>query len=158
MTARRTPLYGWLTAEAVSLTGTRVWTVPGQAHRPLTAARPEPRRLARGEHTRLCAFCPDRYLETTPEKARLVGPDFVEHRHVPASRLFDSVAEFRRFANLFEIVSAENVSAIRSGGCQSSRYSTEAGSPTSGQIRNGTSGACRAKAAAHCPARSALAL
>ncbi|MGV9193541.1 DUF4921 family protein [Microbacterium sp. MC2] len=89
------------------LTGTRVWTVPGRAHRPLTAARPEPRRLARGEHTRLCAFCPDRYLETTPEKARLVGPDFVEHRHVPASRLFDSVAEFRRFANLFEIVSAE---------------------------------------------------
>ncbi len=89
------------------LTGTRVWTVPGRAHRPLTAPRPEPRRLARGEHTRLCAFCEDRYLETTPEKARLVGPDFAEHRHVPASQLFDTVAEFRRFANLFEIVSAE---------------------------------------------------
>ncbi|OJV04973.1 MAG: hypothetical protein BGO20_17690 [Bosea sp. 67-29] len=50
------------------------------------------------------------------------------------------------------------VSTIRSGGCKSSRCSTAAGSPTSGQIRNGTSGACPAKAAAHYPARSALAL
>src|SRR5690606_38157860 len=83
------------------------WTVPGRANRPLAVPRSAPRRLARGEATRLCAFCPDRYLETTPEKARLVGPDFAERHHVPASELFDSVAEFRRFANLFEIVSAE---------------------------------------------------
>nr|WP_241740121.1 MULTISPECIES: DUF4921 family protein [Microbacterium] len=89
------------------LTGTRVWTVPGRANRPLSVPRTEPRRLARGEHSRLCAFCSDRYLETTPEKTRLVGPDFAEHRRVPASELFDTVAEFRRFANLFEIVSAE---------------------------------------------------
>ncbi|WP_374699897.1 DUF4921 family protein [Microbacterium sp. B24] len=55
----------------------------------------------------MCAFCVDRYLETTPEKARLIGPRFEEVRRVPAHALNDSVAEFRRFGNLFEIVSAE---------------------------------------------------
>lgn len=89
------------------LTGTRVWTVPGRAGRPLAAPRSEPRMLGPGEATSLCAFCQDRYLETTPEKARLVGPDFTELRRVPASALFDTAAEFRRFGNLFEIVSAE---------------------------------------------------
>lgn len=89
------------------LTDTRVWTVPGRANRPLEAPRAEPRRLEPGEHARLCAFCSDRYLETTPEKARLVGPRLEEVRRVPPAQLFDSVAEFRRFGNLFEIVSAE---------------------------------------------------
>ncbi len=94
------------------LTGTRVWTVPGRAHRPLDAPRAEPRRLGRGEHARLCAFCEDRHLETTPEKTRLVsdgpvGSGFTELRRVPPGELGDTVAEFRRFANLFEIVSAE---------------------------------------------------
>lgn len=89
------------------LTGTRVWTVPGRANRPLDAPRDAPRTLGRGEATRLCAFCSDRTLETTPEKARLVGPHFDELRHVPAAALGDTIAEFRRFGNLFEIVSAE---------------------------------------------------
>ena len=91
------------------LTGTRVWTVPGRASRPIALPREEVRTLARGERTRLCAFCQDRYLETTPEKARLVEVDggLVEHRHVAASDVSATVAEFRRFGNLFEIVSAE---------------------------------------------------
>nr|WP_208382286.1 DUF4921 family protein [Microbacterium ulmi] len=89
------------------LTGTRVWTVPGRASRPIAMDRAAPRRLEPGEATRLCAFCQDRYLETTPEKSRLVGPDHEELRHVPASALYDTVARFRRFGNLFEIVSAE---------------------------------------------------
>jgi galactose-1-phosphate uridylyltransferase len=84
-----------------------VWTVPGRAHRPLVAPRDDPRRLAPGEERRLCAFCVDRYLETTPEKSRLVGPGFSELRRVPADEVDDTVAEFRRFGNLFEIVSAE---------------------------------------------------
>ncbi|QAY58617.1 DUF4921 family protein [Microbacterium protaetiae] len=88
------------------LTGTRVWTVPGRANRPLAAARGEPRLLEPGDHTQLCAFCENRYLETTPEKARLVGPSFERIDRVPADALHDSVAEFRRFGNLFEIVSA----------------------------------------------------
>ncbi len=90
-----------------ALTGTRVWTVPGRANRPLELPRDEVRTLAPGEEKRLCAFCEDRYLETTPEKARLVGPDHTELRHVGADALHDTVAEFRRFGNLFEIVSAE---------------------------------------------------
>lgn len=89
------------------LTGTRVWTVPGRAGRPIDAPRSAPRPLAPGEANRICAFCADRQLETTPEKARLVGPDFAELRRVPASQLGDTVAQFRRFGNLFEIVSAE---------------------------------------------------
>lgn len=89
------------------LTGTRVWTVPGRANRPLSAPRDVPRPLKPGESSRLCAFCTDRYLETTPEKARLVGPDDAELRHVPPAELEDTVAQFRRFGNLFEIVSAE---------------------------------------------------
>lgn len=89
------------------LTGTRVWTVPGRAHRPLTVHRDDVRALAPGDERRLCAFCQDRALETTPEKARLVGFDFALHRHVPAADLGATVAEFRRFGNLFEIVSAE---------------------------------------------------
>lgn len=89
------------------LTGTRVWTVPGRANRPLALPRDTVRELAAGEADRLCAFCSDRYLETTPEKARLVGHDHTELRHVPAAALSDTVAEFRRFGNLFEIVSAE---------------------------------------------------
>lgn len=89
------------------LTGTRVWTVPGRANRPLDVPHEHPRALASGEEGRLCAFCVDRYLETTPEKARLVGPGFAEIRRVSAESLSDSVAEFRRFGNLFEIVSAE---------------------------------------------------
>lgn len=89
------------------LTGTRVWTVPGRAHRPLSPPRDTPRPLRPGQERRLCAFCVDRYLETTPEKSRLVGPEFTEFRRVPAADVDDSVAEFRRFGNLFEIVSAE---------------------------------------------------
>jgi galactose-1-phosphate uridylyltransferase len=89
------------------LTGTRVWTVPGRANRPLEVHRDAPRPLAAGEQNRLCAFCVDRYLETTPEKVRLVGADLTEHRRVPAREVHDTTAEFRRFGNLFEIVSAE---------------------------------------------------
>lgn len=90
-----------------ALTGTRVWTVPGRAHRPIAMQRDDARPLLPGESTRLCAFCEDRYLETTPEKVRLVGPAFDEVRRVPVPDLHDTVAEFRRFGNLFEIVSAE---------------------------------------------------
>jgi galactose-1-phosphate uridylyltransferase len=84
-----------------------VWTVPGRANRPTAAPRDAPRRLGEGEAGRLSAFCEDRYLETTPEKVRLVGPHWEELRHVAARDLPATVAEFRRFGNLFEIVSAE---------------------------------------------------
>ena len=71
------------------LTGTRVWTVPGRANRPLATPPEHARALAPGEEGRLCAFCSDRYLETTPEKARLVreGDTWAVLDEIPAGRL-----------------------------------------------------------------------
>lgn len=86
-----------------------VWTVPGRGHRPLGTAHPHPQPLEASEHGRHCAFCEHRYLETPPEKSRFVrdGDRWTLHRHLPATQLFDSVAEFRCIPNLFEILSYE---------------------------------------------------
>jgi galactose-1-phosphate uridylyltransferase len=54
------------------VTGTVVWTVPGRADRPIPVATPAPSPLPPGAHLRTCAFCPERMLETPPERARLV--------------------------------------------------------------------------------------
>ena len=88
-------------------TGTEVWTVPGRGNRPLGVATSEPRPLKPGDGHRACAFCQDRYLETPPEKSRVVrtGDGFVTRHGTMAEELFDTVAEFRRVPNLFEILS-----------------------------------------------------
>ena len=88
--------------------GTNVWTVPGRGHRPLvTPASAPPLPLVPSDHGRHCAFCEKRYLETPPEKSRVVRRDdeWVTLRHLPAEEVFDTVAEFRRVPNLFEILS-----------------------------------------------------
>ncbi|MDO8106952.1 DUF4921 family protein [Isoptericola sp. b441] len=91
------------------LTGTVVWTVPGRGRR--AHAVPDQQRVAvdAAEHDRLCEFCSARYLDTPPEKSRLVltsdGPQVLEH--LPAPRLGESVAELRRVPNLYEILSVE---------------------------------------------------
>jgi galactose-1-phosphate uridylyltransferase len=99
------------------LTGTQVWTVPRRAHRPQHGRAIDARPLDPALAGRHCAFCPDRYLETPPEKARLVaeaadggGRGAARHtvlRHLPAARLGDTVAELRRVPNLFEILSVD---------------------------------------------------
>ena len=83
------------------LTGTVVWTVPGRAQRPI------PQHTERS--TGPCAFCPENYLQTPPEKARVVaGPDGWQIlRHLPVEALNDTVAEFRRIPNLYEILSVD---------------------------------------------------
>jgi galactose-1-phosphate uridylyltransferase len=106
-------------------TGTQVWTVPGRGHRPLGVRPAVPSPIDHEADGRHCALCHLRYLETPPEKARLVrvvgeppegvlgladGPDgtggtWVTRRNVPAEHLFDQAAEFRRIPNLFEILS-----------------------------------------------------
>ncbi|MDO5498441.1 MAG: DUF4921 family protein [Propionibacteriaceae bacterium] len=88
-------------------TGSDVWTVPGRADRPLGLVRPERKLLGSGDLTGFCAFCPDRYLETTPEKARIVrdGDRWRALESIPAEELFATTAEFRRIPNLFEILS-----------------------------------------------------
>ena len=54
------------------LTGTEVWTVAGRANRPLGAPAHDPQPLDPARHGRHCPFCEARYLETPPEKSRVV--------------------------------------------------------------------------------------
>ncbi len=90
------------------LTGTEVWTVPGRGNRPLSAPHPDPRPIDHSQDGCHCAFCEKRYLETPPEKSRLVIDEdgaWRELSGLPAEKLSDTTAEFRRIPNLFEIVS-----------------------------------------------------
>ena len=90
------------------LTGTEVWTVPGRGNRPLAAPRANHGPIDHEAHGRYCAFCSKRYLETPPEKSRLVRRDdgtWEQLDALSADKLSDTVAEFRRIPNLFEIVS-----------------------------------------------------
>ncbi len=87
--------------------GTEVWTVPGRGNRPLGIASATPAPLAPDQFGRFCAFCEHRYLETPPEKARMVRSGR-RYRTVAGLRPLEmqrQVAEFRRIPNLFEIVS-----------------------------------------------------
>ena len=88
------------------VTGTKVWTLPGRAARPLSVSRPDPVPLDPAMHDRYCAFCPGRLLETTPEIARLVkdADGWREIRGLTAEQLADTTAQFRLFPNLFEIL------------------------------------------------------
>ncbi|MDQ7993011.1 MAG: DUF4921 family protein, partial [Propionicimonas sp.] len=88
--------------------GTEVWTVPGRGNRPLGLRLPDPVPLDPAQHGRHCAFCQARYLDTPPEKSRVIRhPDgsWETRYRVPAEELDDTVAEFRRIPNLFEILS-----------------------------------------------------
>ena len=54
-------------------TGTEVWAVPGRRNKPIVNEIPETARpLALHTPEDYCSFCPPRYLETPPEKSRLV--------------------------------------------------------------------------------------
>src|SRR5512134_3356126 len=87
--------------------GTEVWTVPGRANRPLGVDNKNVRQLDPAEEDAHCAFCAKRYLDTPPEKARLVetGNGYATLRNLHAEELNETVAEYRRVPNLFEIVS-----------------------------------------------------
>ncbi|MCL1923910.1 MAG: DUF4921 family protein [Propionibacteriaceae bacterium] len=86
-------------------TGTRVWTVPGRSERPLLRQEVTAGPVSDTDWTHGCPFCSARYLETPPEKARIVGEDGELVANTSAEQLFDTVAEFRVVPNLFEIVS-----------------------------------------------------
>ncbi len=88
--------------------GTEVWTVAGRGNRPLGVVLPDPVPLDPAMQGRYCPFCEQRYLETPPEKSRMVRhPD--DRREtlygIPPEELFATTAEFRRVPNLFEILS-----------------------------------------------------
>ncbi|MCQ9370291.1 DUF4921 family protein [Corynebacterium sp. 35RC1] len=85
--------------------GTQAWTVTGRGNRPLGLPVVDPKPLDPQDHVAYCAFCQDRMLETPPEKARMVGGQIVTG--VMAEDLGATQADFRRVANLFEIVTYE---------------------------------------------------
>lgn len=92
------------------LSGTQVWTVPGRGDRPLPPLAGHDRVIDPALAGHYCAFCHGRYLDTTPEKARLVR-DALGWRTVTdltAEELDDSIAEFRLIPNLYEIVSVDS--------------------------------------------------
>lgn len=88
------------------LTGTEVWTVPGRGHRPLSQPKDDVRELVERDHTGHCAFCQGRYLETPPEKSRLIldGDGWRRRDATPAAALEETIAQFRQVPNLFEIL------------------------------------------------------
>ncbi|MCD6360558.1 MAG: DUF4921 family protein, partial [Armatimonadetes bacterium] len=92
-------------------TGTEVWTVPGRANRPINTAIPKTaRKIEKKEPEDYCNFCPTRYLNTPPEKARVVKDEngqFVQIDTVSPDELNKSAAEFRRVPNLFEIMTID---------------------------------------------------
>lgn len=88
-------------------TGTEVWTVPRRGNRPMTLPVADVRELRPEDHSQSCAFCSARYLETPPEKARIIqnsAGDFETLSHLPATELNQTTAVFRRVPNLFEIL------------------------------------------------------
>ncbi|MDO5049234.1 MAG: DUF4921 family protein [Actinomycetaceae bacterium] len=90
------------------LTGTEVWTVPGRGHRPLSVPAQNIQPIDKENHGNYCAFCQNRYLETPPEKARMIRHAdglWEKLEGLSAAQLDQTTAEFRRIPNLFEIVS-----------------------------------------------------
>jgi galactose-1-phosphate uridylyltransferase len=91
-------------------TGTEVWAVPGRGNKPLSnevpATSKEIEHTGRGSY---CSFCESRYYEVPPEKSRLVKYDghYRSLVRIPPDQYDNTVAEFRRVGNLFEIVTID---------------------------------------------------
>ncbi len=91
------------------VTGEEVWNVPGRAWRPkrsYRAAPPSRLETVPGPEG-FCDFCESRRLETPPEKSRWWLDERGKWRtadFLPAGEIPRGPADFRRIANLFEIV------------------------------------------------------
>ncbi|MDO5512498.1 DUF4921 family protein [Corynebacterium sp.] len=87
--------------------GTEVWTVPGRGNRPLSKPAVDPAPLGPHDRDHRCAFCAATPLATPPEKSRIVrdGSDWRILHGLHPHELADTVPEFRRVPNLFEIIS-----------------------------------------------------
>ena len=82
--------------------GTTVWTIPGRANRPLAPIGPTPEPIDASRAGAYCAFCPDRYLESPPERMRSVAGEWLYA--LPATAVIDRSADFRVIPNLFQIM------------------------------------------------------
>jgi len=90
--------------------GTEVWTVPGRGNRPIfNVSRSAASKVEPHDPEDFCNFCPTKYLNTPPEKSRLVleNGQYRKLDQVLPTQAFDTVAEFRRVPNLFEIVTMD---------------------------------------------------
>jgi galactose-1-phosphate uridylyltransferase len=91
-------------------TGTEVWSVTGRGSKPLSNEIPPTAKvLEKKDALDYCSFCPMRYFEVPPEKARLVktNGEYQVLKFLTAERYFETDAEFRRVPNLFEIVTLD---------------------------------------------------
>jgi len=91
-------------------TGTEVWTVPGRGSKPITNAVPASAvKIEKKKKEDYCNFCETKYLNTPPEKERLVkiGKKYISVLNVSAGMLNRTKPAFRRIPNLFEIVTID---------------------------------------------------
>lgn len=88
-------------------TGTEVWAVPGRSSKPITnEIPPTAKKIEKRNPEDYCSFCEGRFFEVPPERSRLVRRNGNHEvlMYLPASKYHETVAEFRRVSNLFEIV------------------------------------------------------
>jgi galactose-1-phosphate uridylyltransferase len=91
-------------------TGTEVWAVPGRRNKPIINEVPSnAKRIEVHSPEDYCSFCPPRYFETPPEKSRLVQRHGTWEKldFVSPDRYTETIAEFRRVGNMFEIVTLD---------------------------------------------------
>jgi len=91
-------------------TGNEVWAVPGRRNKPLGNGKKENAvSLEVRTPEDYCSFCPPRYFDTPPEKARLIRRDgqWETIETLAPDRYSETVAEFRRVGNMFEIVTLD---------------------------------------------------
>ncbi|MFP4465791.1 MAG: DUF4921 family protein [Candidatus Goldiibacteriota bacterium] len=91
-------------------TATEVWNVPGRGSKPITNAIPKSaKKLEKKKKEDYCNFCETKYLNTPPEKERLVkvGKKYVSFSNLKPSKLTKTKPVFRRIPNLFEIVTTD---------------------------------------------------
>jgi galactose-1-phosphate uridylyltransferase len=91
-------------------TGNEVWAVPGRRNKPIVnETSQDAKPLAVQNPENYCSFCPPRYFETPPEKSRLIRRDGRWERMdmLPPDKYAETVAEFRRVGNMFEIVTLD---------------------------------------------------
>jgi galactose-1-phosphate uridylyltransferase len=91
-------------------TGTEVWNVPGRGSKPITNEIPSgAKKIENKGKEGFCNFCETKYINTPPEKERLIKKDgkySVVSNVLPAD-LDKTDPVFRRIPNLFEIVTMD---------------------------------------------------
>ena len=91
-------------------TGNEVWAVTGRRNKPIANdVPPEAKKIVIHEPENYCSFCPPRYFETPPEKSRLIARDgrWEKLDTLAPEKYSETVAEFRRVGNMFEIVTLD---------------------------------------------------